>query len=315
MSRIAFKIQDLYSMDALNEKIEMILPIKNKTLEKVYGLEPYTKECILSMCEKYAELFRPYVCFEWQDMLNRFKDKTILFEGAQGVMLDIDYGTYPYVTSSNPIAGGAGVGASMDPMPVERAIGVLKAYMTRLGDCAFVTYLEDESGEKPQYANISGGLLVATITLEEALELFRLPRTLGEFEDKVVVVSVGRFGPYIRHDGKFVSLPKSDSPYAVTLERAIELIEAKRIADEQRHLKKFVESDDLEIMNGRWGAYIAYDGKNYKLPKSVDIQALSYDECLKIIESQQKKDSDTKSPKRDVTKSRAKKRTKGSSAK
>ncbi len=174
---------------------------------------------------------------------------------------------------------------------------------------------EDESGEKPQYANISGGLLVATITLEEALELFRLPRTLGEFEDKVVVVSVGRFGPYIRHDGKFVSLPKSDSPYAVTLERAIELIEAKRIADEQRHLKKFVESDDLEIMNGRWGAYIAYDGKNYKLPKSVDIQALSYDECLKIIESQQKIDSDTKSPKRDVTKSRAKKRTKGSSAK
>ncbi len=174
---------------------------------------------------------------------------------------------------------------------------------------------EDESGEKPQYANISGGLLVATITLEEALELFRLPRTLGEFEDKVVVVSVGRFGPYIRHDGKFVSLPKSDSPYAVTLERAIELIEAKRIADEQRHLKKFVESDDLEIMNGRWGAYIAYDGKNYKLPKNVDIQALSYDECLKIIESQQKIDSDMKSPKRDVTKSRAKKRTKGSSAK
>ena len=150
MSRIAFKIQDLYSMDALNEKIEMILPIKNKTLENVYGLEPYTKECIISMCEKYAELFRPYVCFEWQDMLNRFKDKTVLFEGAQGVMLDIDYGTYPFVTSSNPIGGGAATGSGYGPTMIEEVVGVSKAYVTRVGEGPFVTELTDEIGQKIQ---------------------------------------------------------------------------------------------------------------------------------------------------------------------
>ncbi len=150
MARIAFKIQDLYSLDALNEKIEMVLPIKNKTLENVYGLEPYTKDCILSMCEKYAELFRPYVCFEWQDMLNRFKDKTVLFEGAQGVMLDIDYGTYPFVTSSNPIGGGAATGSGYGPTMIEEVVGVSKAYVTRVGEGPFVTELTDETGKKIQ---------------------------------------------------------------------------------------------------------------------------------------------------------------------
>jgi len=134
MARIAFKIQDLYSLDALNEKIEMILPIKNKTLDKVYGIESYTKDCILSLCEKYAELFKPYVCFEWQDLLNKFKDKTVLFEGAQGVMLDIDYGTYPFVTSSNPIGGGAATGSGYGPTMIEEVVGVSKAYVTRVGE-------------------------------------------------------------------------------------------------------------------------------------------------------------------------------------
>ncbi len=150
MARIAFKIQDLYSLDALNEKIDMILPIKNKTLEKVYGLEPYTKDCILSMCEKYAELFKPYVCFEWQDLLNRYKDKTVLFEGAQGVMLDIDYGTYPFVTSSNPIGGGAAVGSGYGPTMIQEVVGVSKAYVTRVGEGPFVTELTDEIGKRIQ---------------------------------------------------------------------------------------------------------------------------------------------------------------------
>lgn len=150
MARIAFKIQDLYSLDALNEKIDMILPIKNKTLEKVYGLEPYTKECILSLCEKYADLFKPYVCFEWQDLLNRSKDKTVLFEGAQGVMLDIDYGTYPFVTSSNPIGGGAATGSGYGPTMIEEVVGVSKAYVTRVGEGPFVTELTDATGAKIQ---------------------------------------------------------------------------------------------------------------------------------------------------------------------
>lgn len=150
MARIALKIQDLYSYEALNEKLDMILPIKNKTLAQVYGLEEYTKDCIISLCEKYAELFKPYVCFEWQDLLNRYKDKTILFEGAQGVMLDIDYGTYPFVTSSNPIGGGAATGSGYGPTMIEEVVGVSKAYVTRVGEGPFVSELCDETGKRIQ---------------------------------------------------------------------------------------------------------------------------------------------------------------------
>ena len=149
-ARIGFKIQDLYSYEALNEKIDMILPVKNKMLKNVYGIEPYTKNCILSLCEKYAELFKPFVCFEWQDLLQRFKDKKILFEGAQGVMLDIDYGTYPFVTSSNPVGGGAATGSGYGPAMIQEVVGVSKAYVTRVGEGPFVTELTDEMGAKIQ---------------------------------------------------------------------------------------------------------------------------------------------------------------------
>ena len=150
MARIAIKIQDLYSYEALAEKLDMILPVKNKMLKNVYGLEEYSKECIISLCEKYAELFKPFVCFEWQDLLNRYKEKTILFEGAQGVMLDIDYGTYPFVTSSNPIGGGAAVGSGYGPTMIQEVIGVSKAYVTRVGEGPFVTELTNEEGQKIQ---------------------------------------------------------------------------------------------------------------------------------------------------------------------
>ena len=128
----------------------MILPIKNKTLKNVYGMEEYTKDCIISLCEKYAELFRPYVAFDWQDLLNRYKDRTVLFEGAQGVMLDIDYGTYPFVTSSNPIGGGAATGSGYGPTMIQDVVGVTKAYVTRVGEGPFVTELTDETGKKIQ---------------------------------------------------------------------------------------------------------------------------------------------------------------------
>jgi adenylosuccinate synthase len=150
MQRIGLKIQDLYSYEALSEKLDMILPIKNKQLEKVYGLEPYTKDCIISLCEKYAELFKPFVCNDWQDLLNRYKDRTILFEGAQGVMLDIDYGTYPFVTSSNPIGGGAATGSGYGPTMIQEVVGVSKAYVTRVGEGPFATELTDDIGKKIQ---------------------------------------------------------------------------------------------------------------------------------------------------------------------
>lgn len=150
MARIGLKIQDLYSPEALSEKLDVILPLKNKTLEKVYGLEPYSKECVTALCEKYAEIFRPYVCFDWQKVLEDAKreNKAILFEGAQGVMLDIDYGTYPFVTSSNPIGGGAATGSGYGPTMIDEVIGVAKAYVTRVGEGPFVTELTDETGNK-----------------------------------------------------------------------------------------------------------------------------------------------------------------------
>lgn len=150
MARIGLKIGDLYSEEALSEKLDIILPLKNKQLKEVYGLKTYTKEEVLSLCKKYAEIFKPYVCFDWQKVLEAAKreKKSILFEGAQGVMLDVDYGTYPFVTSSNPIGGGASTGSGYGPTMIDEVIGVAKAYVTRVGEGPFVTELKDEIGDK-----------------------------------------------------------------------------------------------------------------------------------------------------------------------
>lgn len=149
-ARIGLKIEDLYCADTLSQKLDIILPIKNKQLKDVCGLKTYTKEEITALCKQYAEIFKPYVAFDWQDMLNDAKKsgKTVLFEGAQGIMLDVDYGTYPFVTSSSPIAGGACTGSGFGPNMIEEVIGVSKAYITRVGEGPFVTELECEIGER-----------------------------------------------------------------------------------------------------------------------------------------------------------------------
>lgn len=148
--------------------------------------------------------------------------------------------------------------------------------------------------EKPQFASLRKGQSLNSITLEEALKLFDFPRTLGEFEGKSVTVAIGRFGPYVRHDGKFVSIPSSMSPSALSLEEAVGLIEAKRSAESQKVLRIFDEDPDMQILNGRYGIYIAYKGKNYKIPKEVKNPAeLTLDECRHIIENQPEK---TKKP-------------------
>lgn len=148
-ARYGLKIEDLYSKEALSEKLDALLPVKNKQLE-CCGLKTYTKEEIISLCDKYAEIFKPYVEFDWQDMLNDAKkeEKTILFEGAQGIMLDVDYGTYPFVTSSSPIAGGACIGSGYGPKMIDEIIGVSKAYITRVGEGPFVTELTDKIGDE-----------------------------------------------------------------------------------------------------------------------------------------------------------------------
>ncbi len=138
---------------------------------------------------------------------------------------------------------------------------------------------------KPRYASLRKGQLIETITLEEALELFRLPRTVGTFEGKEIVAAIGRFGPYLRHDGKFYSLPAGDDPHTVTAERAAEIIREKREADRKKVIKTFEEEPDLRILNGRWGAYIKYKNKNYRIPKNKKPEELSLEECREIIES------------------------------
>ena len=139
--------------------------------------------------------------------------------------------------------------------------------------------------DKPQFAQLPSDKSIETITLEEALELFKLPREVGEFEGVTITIGAGRFGPYVLHNRKYVSIPKGEDPMSITLERAIELIQEKRDAEKKRHLKTFEEDDKLEILNGPYGPYIAYDGKNYRLPKNKldSAEELTYDECMTII--------------------------------
>ena len=154
--------------------------------------------------------------------------------------------------------------------------------MIQLGD--------GDSEEKPQFASLLKGQSVSSITLEEALRLFEFPRNIGEYQGKEVTVAIGRFGPYIRFDGKFTSIPKEMSPAHITLEEAVDLIEAKRREEANRIMKTFDEEPDLQILNGRYGPYIAFNKTNYKIPKTVtDPASLSLEECRALIADQDAK--------------------------
>ena len=142
-----------------------------------------------------------------------------------------------------------------------------------------------DDNEKPRFSQLPSDKSIETITLEEALELFKLPRTVGQFEGSDVVIGAGRFGPYVMHNKKYVSLPKEEDPMTITLETAIRLIGEKREQEQKRHIKAFDEDAKLEVLNGRYGPYIAYDGKNYRMPKALHEKAaeLSYAECMEIV--------------------------------
>ena len=140
-----------------------------------------------------------------------------------------------------------------------------------------------EDAEKPRFASLQKGQSLETITLEEALALFDLPKNIGEYEGEVMTVAVGRFGPYVRHAGKFYSLPKDTDPLSCTAEQAIEIIREKRESEEKSLLKSFAEDADLSIRTGRFGSYLKYKTDNYKLPKDVDPTSMSYEDCMKLI--------------------------------
>lgn len=155
----------------------------------------------------------------------------------------------------------------------------------RFGPVVQIGSAEDK--EKPRFAQVPKDKSIETITLDEAMELFKLPRTVGDYEGTPVVIGAGRFGPYVRHNGKYVSLPKGEDPMTVTLETAVALIGKKREQEQQRHIKTFEEDPKMEILNGRYGPYIAYDGKNYRMPKNLHDQAatLTYEQCKEIVDN------------------------------
>lgn len=151
--------------------------------------------------------------------------------------------------------------------------------MVQVGD-------EQVDGEKPQFASLRANQSINSITLEDALELFKLPRALGEFEDQNVRANVGRFGPYVQHGKLFVSIPKEEDPMTITFERACELIVQKREDDAKKLIKVFEENDEVQLLNGRWGPYLKIGKNNFKLPKDVEPETLTLEQCLEIAENQ-----------------------------
>jgi DNA topoisomerase I len=141
---------------------------------------------------------------------------------------------------------------------------------------------DDNGGEKPKFAALRNGQFIENITLPDALELMKMPRDMGMFEEKPVVVNIGRFGPYVLHDKKFISIPKGEDPYLITPERAVELIQAKREADANKTIKAFTENPEILILNGRFGPYIKAGKKNVKIPKGKTPADLTLEECVTL---------------------------------
>lgn len=204
---------------------------------------------------------------EWIEMIDKFY--TTFHSDVERTIKESDYSKGERSLGTDPKTG----------KPISVRIG-------RFGPVVQIGETNTETGEKPLYASLLKGQLIESLTLDEALSLFKLPRSVGQYEDKEVVIGVGRFGPYVRHNSKFVSLKKTDDPLKIDLPRAIELIEEGRQKEIERVAKKFQEDAEMQILNGRWGPYLFFKGNNYKLPKGTDISELTYNKCLEIIEGQ-----------------------------
>ena len=206
---------------------------------------------------------------EWTGMMDLFyQDFHPLVDKTMNIKTEHKVGER--ILGTDPVSG----------KPVSVKIG-------RFGPIIQIGSAEDE--EKPRFAQLAKGFTIETITLEEALDAFKLPRTLGDFEEKTVTVGVGRFGPYVRHNNAFVSIPKDIDPMVISLEEAVDLIKAKREAAENKVIKTFEEEPGLQILNGRYGPYIAYEKKNYKIPENVEPKDLNLEACFKVIELQKVK--------------------------
>ena len=219
---------------------------------------------------------------QWKSVISTFYDK---FSPAvnNAMTLKNEHKVGERILGNDPISG----------KPVSVKIG-------RYGPIVQIGSAEDE--DKPRFAQMKKGQTIETITMEEALELFRLPRTLGEFEGSTVSVGTGRFGPYIRHDKFYVSLGGVADPLTITLDEAVKMILDKRESESKKVLKTFPGNPDMEVMNGRYGAYIAYQGSNYKIPRNMDPASLTEEECQDIIKRQIEKTGSA--PKRRIFKTK-----------
>ena len=189
--------------------------------------------------------------------------------------------------------------AIKDVIKPERLLGTDpatgKQVYTRMARFGAVAQIGETTGEeKPKYAQLRKGQNIESITLQEALDLFKLPRSIGEYETTEVTVSIGRFGPYVLHNSKFYSLKKEDDPYTIELDRAIVIINEKREKDSNKVIAEFKEDKDLSVLNGRWGPYISYKKENYKIPKGTDPKSLTYADCMNIIKDSPDKKKKTK---------------------
>jgi DNA topoisomerase-1 len=201
----------------------------------------------------------------WQDMLESF------------------YGKFHQSVTETELVSRQDVNSSRD-IGVHPVSG--KPIIARLGKFGPLVQIGDSEDEEKQFASLKKGQFIENITLEDALELFKLPRDVGMFEDKKVVAAIGRFGPYIRHDGAFVSLAKELDPLSITEEEAIQLIKDKRETDAKKHIKSFDEDPEIQVLNGRWGPYIKKGKDNFKIPKDKEAESLTYAQTIEIIENQ-----------------------------
>jgi DNA topoisomerase I len=216
----------------------------------------------------------------WEQMLKEF------YEGFHAKVIETEGIERSAVPSSREIG--------VEPSTGKKVI----ARLGRFGPIVQIGEVEEGSEEKPRFSSLKQGQFIESITLEEALELFKLPRELGDYEGKPMVVGTGRFGPYVRHDGKFVSIPKTEDPYIISSERAIELIMAKQSADENKLIKAFEGQSDIQVLNGRFGPYIKAGKKNVKIPKGKDPKELTLEDCIKLAEATPEKKAGGRFPKK-----------------
>lgn len=208
---------------------------------------------------------------EWKSMIDAFYHP--FHENVEGT-----------IENAERVTGERELG--VDPKSGERLI----VRMGKFGPIAQIGVASEDGTKKPQFASLRKGQSIQTITIEEALELFKLPRDLGEYEDKMLKANIGRFGPYVQQGSLFASIPKEEDPMDITFDRAVELIEAKKKADAEKFINSFEhEKGEISVLNGRWGPYIKQGKKNYKIPKDVEAKDLAFDEVIHIMENQPKK--------------------------